>query len=104
MPTHRKHQIEWTETAETMLGEISDPRIRDLILDRVEKLADEPEKQGKALVGPLKGYRSIRASGQRYRIVYRVERSRLLVLVIGTGIRRDGSSSDVYQRVQKLLG
>ena len=35
-----------------------------MILIRIEKLKDEPEKQGKALSEELSGYRSIRAVGQ----------------------------------------
>ena len=104
MPAHKKYEIEWAEAAQAMLGEVEDQRIRDAMLDRTEKLAEDPEKQGKALVGPLKTYRSVRASAQRYRIVYRVEGTRLVVQVIGTGIRRDGSKSAIYARMQKPLG
>lgn len=103
MPAHKKYEIEWAEAAQEMLGEVEDQRIRDAILDRAEKLSNDPENQGKALLGPLKGYRSVRASAQRYRIVYKVERSQLVVHVIGTGIRRDGANSDIYARMQKHL-
>ena len=103
MALRKKFGIEWTETAVEMLGEITDRRIRNEILDRVEKLSDDPEKQGKPLIGPLKGFRSIRVSAQRYRVVYRVERGRLVVHVLGTGIRKDGSKEDIYARMKKLL-
>jgi len=104
VPPHKKYGIEWTETAVEMLGEIGDQRIRKEILDRVERLADDPEKQGKPLIGPLKGFRSIRASAQRYRIVYKVERGKLIVHILGTGLRKDGSKADIYARMKKLLG
>ncbi len=87
-----------------MLAEIGDQRIRNEILDRVERLADDPEGQGKPLIGPLKGFRSIRVSAQRYRVVYKVERGRLIVQVLGTGIRKDGAKADIYSRMKKLLG
>lgn len=103
MTAHKRYDIEWTETAADMLAGITDQRIREEILDRVERLEDDPEKQGKPLTGPLKGYRSLRASAQRYRIIYRVERRKLVVLVVGTGIRREGSKSDIYARIQRLL-
>ena len=86
-----------------MLGGIADRRIREQIRDRVDSLAQEPEKQGKALTGELAGYRSLRAAGQRYRILYRVEIERVVVLVVALGIRRQGSRSDIYALARKLL-
>lgn len=86
-----------------MLEELSDQAVREQIIGRAKKLADEPEKQGKALLGELAGLRSLRASGQRYRIIYKVERGQVLVLVIAVGIRKEGSRRDVYELAQKLL-
>ena len=86
-----------------MLEAVSDQRVREHIVGRAEKLADEPEKQGKALLGELLGVRSLRASGQRYRILYKVERGRVLVLVIAVGIRKEGDRRDVYELARKLL-
>ncbi|MBZ5537093.1 MAG: hypothetical protein LAO31_14155 [Acidobacteriia bacterium] len=59
----------------------------------------DPEKQGKPLVEELAGYRSLRAVGQRYRIIYRVDRS----LVIAVGIRKAGSQRDIYSLAKKLI-
>ncbi len=53
-----------------MLEAIQDRRVRDKIRDRIDGLAQEPEKQGKPLTGELTGYRSLRAVGQRYRVIY----------------------------------
>ena len=86
-----------------MLKAVSDQRVREQIVGRAEKLAAEPEKQSKALLGELVGVRSLRASGQRYRILYRVERGRVLVLVIAVGIRKEGDRRDVYELARKLL-
>lgn len=86
-----------------MLEAVSDRRVREQIVGRAEKLADEPEKQGKALLGELADLRSLRASGQRYRILYRVERGRVLVLVIAVGIRKEGDRRDVYELARKLF-
>jgi len=82
---------------------ISDQRVCELIVERAEKLADEPERQGKALLGELMGLRSLRSSGQRYRIIYKVNRGRVLVLIVAVGIRKQGSRRDVYELAQKLL-
>jgi len=86
-----------------MLEEVSDQRVREQIVSRVQKLIADPEKQGKALLGELMGLRSLRAIGQRYRIIYRVERTRVLVLVIALGIRREGSRRDIYALARKLI-
>ena len=86
-----------------MLQEIADTRICDLILHRAKQLEFEPEKQGKPLLGELAGLRSLRAAGQRYRILYRVERARIVVLVVAVGIRRNGSRRDIHALARKLL-
>jgi len=51
----------------------------------------------------LAGYRSVRAVGQRYRIIYRVEEKKVLVLVVAMGMRKEGSKRDVYLLARKLL-
>jgi len=86
-----------------MLEAIPDARIREQVLKRSTQLASEPEKQGKPLLGELSGVRSLRAVGQRYRILYRVERKRIVVLVVAVGIRKEGSRGDVYALARKLL-
>jgi mRNA interferase RelE/StbE len=86
-----------------MLMSISDRRVRERIYEKVRVLEDEPEKQGKPLTGELSGYRSLRAVGQRYRVIYRMEREKLLVWIIALGIRKKGSKRDIYTLARKLL-
>jgi mRNA interferase RelE/StbE len=93
--------VELTEEALAMLGEIRDRRVRGKVFDRIKELAEEPEKQGKPLVDDLAGFRSVRAAGQRYRIVYEVRNHVVKVLVVGVGIRKDGHRSDVYARMSR---
>ena len=62
-----------------------------------------PSMSAQAARGELAGLRSLRSSGQRYRIICRVERSRVLVLIVAVGIREQGSRRDVYELAQKLL-
>ncbi|MBK5281131.1 MAG: type II toxin-antitoxin system RelE/ParE family toxin [Nitrospiraceae bacterium] len=96
-------QVGLTPHARVMLEAIQDRRVRDKIRDRIDGLAEEPEKQGKPLTGELTGYRSLRAVGQRYRIIYRIEEGKVLVLVMALGIRKEGSGKDIYMLAQKLL-
>ena len=97
------YQIILQPTAITNLTEIQDRRVQEQIRDRIDGLKQDPEKQGKALTGELKGYRSLRAVGQRYRILYRVERSRVWVVIVALGLRKEGDKKDVYALAKKLI-
>ena len=72
-----------------MLESIRDRRVRATIGKRIDALAEEPEKQGSPLTAELAGYRSIRAVGQRYRVIYRIEEAKVIVLVVAIGIRKE---------------
>ena len=97
------YQIEITPTAFEALEAIADRRTRSPIVRRVDALAEEPEKQGKPLRGWLVGFLSARATGQRYRVVYRVEDDRKRVLVYMVGMRREGYRRDVYALAERLV-
>ncbi|MHB9112364.1 MAG: type II toxin-antitoxin system RelE family toxin [Thermoleophilia bacterium] len=99
----RRYRIIWSARARNMLTEIPDRRIQEKILDRVRSLSSEPEKQGKPLIGELAGYRSLRAVGQRYRIIFKIEEGKVLVLVVALGIRKAASKKDVYDLAKKLV-
>jgi mRNA interferase RelE/StbE len=86
-----------------LLREISDRRIRQKISDRIDKLKESSEMQGKPLLGELDGYYSVRAVGQRYRIIYVIEQAQVTVMIVALGIRKDGSKQDVYALAKKLL-
>ena len=86
-----------------LLREISDRRIRQKISDRIDKLKESPEVQGKPLLGELDGFYSVRAVAQRYRIIYAIEQAQVTVMIVALGIRKDGSKQDVYALAKKLL-
>jgi mRNA interferase RelE/StbE len=96
-------RINITPTAIRMLTGITDRCIREKIIAVIDRLAEEPEKQGKAMLGELAGFRSIRAVGQRYRIIYTVKNEEIVVIVVAVGIRRDGARDDIYNLTKKLL-
>ena len=98
----KRWAIGLAKQAKKQLAEIADSRIRKHISKRIDRLEYEPEKQGKPLNDELAGYRSVRAVGQRYRIIYRLEEDRVLVLVVMVGIRKEGDKNDAYAQAIKL--
>ncbi|TAG93834.1 MAG: type II toxin-antitoxin system RelE/ParE family toxin [Oscillatoriales cyanobacterium] len=98
-----EYQVILTAQARQLFAEIKDRREQQLLLARLEKLKQEPEKQGKALSEELTGYRSIRAVGQRYRIIYQIVQDQVLVVVVGIGRRKEGDRRDVYTVTTRLL-
>lgn len=98
-----KYQIELIPLALNLLSKITDKRIQQDIQKRIEKLKIEPDKQGKPLSGKLKGYRSVRAVGQRYRILYRVDHDQIIVIIIGVGIRKQGDKKDIYTMLETWI-
>ena len=70
-----------------------DPAVRKRIRDTLQKLSEDPER-GKQLRLGLTGLRSWRTG--RYRIIYRLIESRIEILVVAIGHRRD-----VYRKLQR---
>lgn len=97
------YRIVLTPTALKLLDAVSDRRIQEQIRDRIDGLTHDPEQQGKPLRGELAGFRSLRVVGQRYRILYRVERTKILVIVVAVGLRKEGDRHDIYRLAQKLI-
>jgi mRNA interferase RelE/StbE len=97
------YRVKVSAQASSLVRAISDHRVQEKLLERMTALAHEPELQGKPLGDDLKGYRSVRAVGQRYRIIYRVERSVVTVAVVAAGIRKAGSREDIYEVARRLL-
>lgn len=94
--------VEITDTCFSLIEKISDKRIQSIIMDRIEALKKDPEKQGKPLVKRLTGLRSIHAGG-RYRIIYKIDEDSNVVQVVATGIRKEGDQKDIYKVARKLL-
>lgn len=97
-----KWSIRLTLPAKKQLISIGDTRIRESISKRINGLEYEPEKQGKPLTDDLAGYRSIRAVGQRYRIIYKIEAEVVTVVVVALGIRKEKDKHDVYKLAKRL--
>lgn len=96
-------QIMFTPEAQAMMDAIKDRRVKQKIAERIDKLAEDPLKQGKALGAELTDLYSVRAASQRYRIIYSLDGEKILILIVGVGIRREGSKTDIYALAKKLV-
>ena len=94
--------IKLTLPALKQLTAIKDTRVRESIGRRINALENDPERQGNPLSDELSGYYSIRAVGQRYRILYKLEEEQVIVAVVALGIRKAGDKKDVYELAKKL--
>jgi mRNA interferase RelE/StbE len=101
--TAARYTLKWTETAVKMAEAVPDSRIRRTIVARVEGLAHSPEQQEKPLTGELTGLRSLRAAGQRFRLIYRVDPQDVIVLIVAIGRRVAGHRADIYELAKKLV-
>lgn len=99
----RRWTVSLARNAKKQLAAIKDQRVQEGLRTSLRRLEYEPELQGKPMTDELVGYRSVRAVGQRYRIIYRVEGERVTVLVVALGIRKEGDKKDVYELTKKLL-
>lgn len=96
------YRVRITEVCLSHIEKIPDKKIQSKIIDRIENLKSDPEKQGKMLVQKLSGFRSVHAAG-RYRIIYRIDEDAGNVWVLAAGIRKEGDQKDVYKIAKRLL-
>lgn len=80
-----------------------DVNVQRQIINKIEALQQAPLLLGKPLKGPLKDYRSIRAAGQRYRIIYKVIEEEIMVIIVAVGIRKSGDKKDIYELMKKYI-
>lgn len=98
-----RYKVIIAPSALEMLKRIEDRRIRGILIRIIDELAIEPGKKGKPLMGSLEGLRSIRAVGQRYRIIYKVKNDTVEVFIIAVGLRKEGDSKDIYSLLKKMV-
>ena len=92
-----------TPSALNMLKKVADQRVRKQISEAISGLSEDPDKKGKPLMGELTGYRSMRTAGQRYRVIYKIEKDQVIVVVVAFGRRKGGVRKDIYSLARKLF-
>jgi Txe/YoeB family toxin of Txe-Axe toxin-antitoxin module len=78
--TRDRYHIELTKQAQKDIAKLS-PKLKSKLKNILRNKISVAPESGKALVGDLKGYFSVRLSFQD-RIVYRIENDRCVVVVI----------------------
>ena len=97
------YTIKLTQIAAEFIAKL-DTKSQQQVLQKIEVLKEYPLKVGQPLKGNLQDYRSIRAVGQRYRIIYQVKENEIAVIIVAVGIRRDGDKKrDIYELMKKYL-
>lgn len=96
------YKIKLTKITAENLQKIDKKTLKQ-ILNKIESLKTEPDLIGKPLKGPLKEYRSVRAAGQRYRIIYKIINEEVIVIIIAVGIRKEGDKKDIYELMKKYI-
>lgn len=84
--------------------EALDGSLKKIAAKQIEKLAERPElgePLGKRMGIDLTGYRKIYFGRKAYRIVYEIQRQKLVVLIIGIGKRE---RAEIYREVARRLG
>jgi hypothetical protein len=95
-----KRRLEIAPTALEALRRVRDKKLRRNIVFASDALADEADA-GNPLAPPLDGLGSVHAAGDRWRVLYRVEK-RLVQVVLG-GPRRPGEPADVYELAARWI-
>ena len=83
--------------------EALDGSLKRIAAKQIDKLAERPElgePLGKRMGIDLTGYRKIYFGKKGYRIVYEIQRQRLVILIIGIGKRE---RAEIYREVERRL-
>ncbi|MBI3015518.1 MAG: type II toxin-antitoxin system RelE/ParE family toxin [Candidatus Tectomicrobia bacterium] len=83
--------------------EALDGSLKKIAAKQIDKLLESPElgePLGKRMGIDLTGYRKIYFGKKAYRIVYEIQRQRLVILIIGIGKRE---RAEIYKEVARRL-
>jgi len=96
------YKIKLTKIAAENLQKI-DSKTQTQIINKIDSLKTEPLLLGKRLKGSFKEFRAVRAAGQRYRIIYKVQEEEIIVIIVAVGIRKEGDKKDIYELMKKYI-
>jgi mRNA-degrading endonuclease RelE of RelBE toxin-antitoxin system len=96
-------QIEFADSSYGFFSKIKNKKILGEIFSVIDGLERRPLEQGKKLDEPLKGYLSISAWRKDYRIIYRIDEVKHMVVILAAGQRLPGKDSDIYVAAEFLI-
>jgi mRNA interferase RelE/StbE len=99
----RTFDIILTDEALSDLDAISDRRTYAAIERKIDELVTDPVRRSESLAGTLSDFRSVRAAGKRYQVIYQVLVLEGVVTVVVIGIRKDVGKCDAYRVASKRL-
>lgn len=83
----RIYSIEWSTHAERQFNKIKDKRLKQQIIEVLEKEIAKNPLRGKPLADPFKGVRSYRLG--RLRILYKMYKEKLVIVVLRINHRKN---------------
>jgi len=96
------YKVKLTQIAAANIRKL-DKGTQSQVISKIEALKAEPLLLGKPLKGSLKDLRSVRAAGQRYRIIYKIIDKDIVVIIVAVGIRKEGDKNDIYELMKKYI-
>jgi mRNA interferase RelE/StbE len=93
-------KVRFAKAARKDVASISDKQIRADIVERANRLNENPEGQGKPLRKGLTGLYRVKAHN-RWVIMYEVQKSQGVVNVVVVGIRKAGDKNDAYSIAER---
>ena len=86
-----------------MLAAVAGRRTRLRVADAIESLRQKPEQAGWPLSGELSGYRTLHTPDRRFRLLYRIEKGRVIVTLVARDTGGAGDRRDIYVLARKLV-
>ena len=99
----RPYRIEIAPSGYASLEAISQNKLLREIAKIIDGLGKAPGSQGKELLEPFLGVRSIQACRSKYRILYKIDDVKRVVSILFVGARKAGKEEDVYEVAKRLL-
>lgn len=93
-------KVRFAKAARKDVAGITDKQIRADIVERANRLSENPEGQGKPLRKALIGLYRVKAHN-RWVIMYEIHKSQGVVNVVVVGIRKAGDKNDAYSIAER---
>lgn len=94
-----RYTVRFADETKKELRKLGHAASVDILAAVQKKLTDKPEEYGEPLARELVGYRKL--SVRHWRVVYYVEETEILVLVLAVGKRAEGDHENIYAQITR---